>query len=134
MLTLSKKVSLLSAIIFGISVVVANRAVADVSQLLDIKQTDSMSQSTSSQAEQDGCPNGVSDRIDTGSPPLSQYDAAGRNACPTQVEQHNRRSDRATTKALTVTQHQLETLRSHLERLRMRLDRLDGGLDAEKKQ
>lgn len=43
MLTLSKKVSLLSAIIFGISVVVANRAVADVSQLLDIKQTDSMS-------------------------------------------------------------------------------------------
>ena len=91
-------------------------------------------QSTSSQVEQDGCPNGVSDRIDTGSPPLSQYDAAGRNACPTQVEQHNRRSDRATTKALTVTQHQLETLRSHLERLRMRLDRLDGGLDAEKKQ
>lgn len=133
MLMLSKKVSLLSAIILGIMLVVTTRAVAEVSKPSAIKLTDSTAQSVPSSIERYGCLSGYGDRTYQGNRPLTRYEfAAAVDACLNQVEQLINKStgDRATKEDLAVTQRQLETLRSELERLRMRVD----GLDTEKKQ
>lgn len=135
MLMLSKKVSLLSAILLGITLVVETRAVAEVSQPSAIKLTDSTAQSVPSSGERYGCLSGYGDRTYRGDRPLTRYEfAAAVDACLNQVERlinnsSNSRGDRATKEDLAVTQRQLETLRSELERLRMRVD----GLETEKK-
>ncbi len=128
MLKLSNRVSLPSAVILGVTLVLATPAVAEVPQQPDTKPADSTVQSVPSPEERYGCVSGYGDSTYQGDRPLSRYEfAAALNACLNQLNQQIDRntSDRATQEDLAVPKRQLETLGTDLERLRMRVDSLD---------
>jgi hypothetical protein len=102
---------------------------AEVSELTDIKPTDSTAQSVPPTVERYGCVSGYNDRTYQGNQPVSRYEfAAALNACLNQVNQliNATTADRATQEDLAVPKRQLETLKLELDRLRMQVDELDG--------
>jgi flagellar hook-basal body complex protein FliE len=99
-----------------------------VSELSDVKPTDSTAQSMPSPTERYGCISGYENRTFRGEQPVSRYEfAAALNACLNQVNQliNSNTADRATQEDLAVPKRQLESLRLELERLQMQLDGLD---------